>query len=292
MKVLVTGGAGFIGTELVKKLTESGHDVISIDNTINEKKFLEQGYICLDICNYKHLYKLKNILQEVDVVYHLAAKKDLQASFDSAISYHNTNVVGTLNLLELCREAEVKRLVFASTCAVYGETSQSGFYKEKIAPKPLSPYGLQKFTAEQYCNMYSRYHGVDTVSLRYFNVFGSGTKDGVVPILLNQHKNKEPLTIFGTGEHSRDFIHVDDVVNATILAGDHNTAHNGDIYNVAFGDCTSINEIAFTICGNDEKIKRLPAKPEATFVCGQIGKIKKVLKWKPTTHVLDWLSNQ
>ena len=121
MRVLVTGGAGFIGTQLVKKLSESGHDVISVDNAIDEKKFLEQEYLCLDICNYDHLTKLRNIIDGVDIVYHLAAKKYLQASFNSTISYHRTNVVGTLNLLELCRDAGVKRFVLASTCAVYGE---------------------------------------------------------------------------------------------------------------------------------------------------------------------------
>ena len=196
------------------------------------------------------------------------------------------------NLLELCRDAGVKRFVLASTCAVYGETSATGIYREKIAPKPLSPYGLQKLSAEQYCEIYSKHHGVDCVSLRYFNVFGSGTNEGVIPILLNQHKNKKHLTIFGTGEHSRDFVYVDDVVDATILAGEHNTEHNGDVFNVASGDCVSINEIAFTICGTDKKVKRLPSKPEATFVCGNISKIKKVLKWRPKTDVLDWLSNQ
>ena len=292
MRVLVTGGAGFVGAHLVKKLNDAGHDVISIDNTLNEKKFIEQGYLCLDICNYDHLTKLRNIIDGVDIVYHLAAKKDLQASFQRTTLYHRTNVVGTLNLLELCKDAGVKRFVLASSCAVYGESSPTGYYKEKDPVKPLSPYGLQKLVGEQYCQLYTKHHGVDTVSLRYFNIFGPGTNEGVIPILLNQHKNKKPLTIFGTGEHSRDFVYVDDVVDATILAGEHNTEHNGDVFNVASGDCVSINEIAFTICGTDKKVKRLPSKPEATFVCGNISKIKKVLKWRPKTDVLDWLSNQ
>ena len=195
MRVLVTGGAGFIGSHLVKKLSGAGHDVISVDNAVDEKKFIEQDYCCLDLSNYKHLTKLRNIIDGVDIVYHLAAKKDLQASFNSAISYHNTNVVATLNLLELCRDAGVKRFVLASTCAVYGETSATGVYREKTATEPLSPYGLQKLTAEKYCQIYSKHHGVDCVSLRYFNVFGTGTNEGVIPILLNQHKNKKHLTI-------------------------------------------------------------------------------------------------
>ena len=290
MRVLVTGGAGFIGTHLVKKLNDAGHDVISIDNTIDEKKFLEQEYLCLDICNYGHLTKLRSIIEGVDIVYNLAAKKDLQASHDRVIAYHNTNVVGSLNLLELCREAGVKRFVFASSSAVYGD-SELDSYEETSPTEPLSPYGLQKLTVEKYCKLYSKYYGLDTACLRYFNIFGPGTEEGVVPILKNQHRNNKFLTIFGSGENERDFVHVDDVINATILAGEYNSEHNGDVFNVAYGECPSINDIALAICGTGGKINRLPKKAEAFSVRGNISKIKKNLDWRPTIHVLDWLSN-
>ena len=191
MRVLVTGGAGFVGTHLVKKLSEARHDVISIDNEISEKHAIEQRYVWSDICNYGHLTKLRNIIEGVDIVYHLAAKKDLQASHDRVISYHNTNVVGSLNLLELCREVGVKRFVFASSCAVYGDTSPIGYYKETTPTEPMSPYGLQKLTVEKYCKLYSQNYNVDTVILRYFNIYGPGTEEGVIPILLKQHKNKK-----------------------------------------------------------------------------------------------------
>ena len=292
MRVLVTGGAGFVGTHLVKKLSEARHDVISIDSEISEKHAIEQRYVWSDICNYEHLTKLRNIIEGVDIVYHLAAKKDLQASHDRVISYHNTNVVGSLNLLELCREVGVKRFVFASSCAVYGDTSPIGYYKETTPTEPMSPYGLQKLTVEKYCKLYSQNYDVDTVILRYFNIFGPGTEAGVIPTLLKQHKNNKLLTIFGSGENSRDYVHVDDVVRATILAGEHNTEHYGNIFNVASGDSTSVNEIASIICKNDKKIQKLPSKLEASSVCGQISKIQKILGWEPTNNVLDWLSSQ
>jgi len=290
MRALVTGGTGFIGTHLVKRLNEAGHDVISIDSEISEKHATEQRYVWSDICNYTHLTKLRNIIEGIDVVYHLAAKKDLQASHNNVISYHNTNVVGSLNLLELCREVGVKRLVFASSSAVYGESDLDS-YSETSPTEPLSPYGLQKLTVEKYCKLYSECYGLDTVCLRYFNVFGPGTKEGVVPILQKQHKNNKFLTIFGSGENERDFVHVDDVINATILAGGYNSEHNGDVFNVAYGECTSINDIALAICGTGGKIDRLPKKIEAFSVSGNISKIKENLEWKPTIHVLDWLSN-
>ena len=119
MRALVTGGAGFIGSRLVKKLSDAGHDVISIDRTIDEKKFLEQEYLCLDISNYKDLTKLSTIIEGVDVVYHLAGKKNIQECFDRIFYYHNANVVTSLNLLQLCVDKGVKRFVFASSASVY-----------------------------------------------------------------------------------------------------------------------------------------------------------------------------
>ena len=291
MRALVTGGAGFIGSRLVKKLSDAGHDVISLDKTVDEKKFLEQDYCCLDLSNYKHLTKLSTIIEGVDVVYHLAGKKNLQESFDRVLYYHNANVVASLNLLELCVDRGVKRFVFASSASVYSEPDEP-LVTEESAAEPASPYGLQKLTVENYCKIYSRKTDLDTVSLRYFNLYGPDTNQGVVGAMLNKHKNKEKLTIFGTGENSRDFIHVDDIVDATIAAGEHNLAHNGEVYNVGFGEATSVNDIALSICKDDKKITRLPAQQEVSCIYSSIDKITKNLGWKPKTHVLDWLSSQ
>ena len=197
MRALVTGGAGFIGSRLVKKLSDAGHDVISIDRTIDEKKFLEQEYLCLDISNYKDLTKLSTIIEGVDVVYHLAGKKNLQESFDRIFYYHNANVVTSLNLLQLCVDKGVKRFVFASSAYVYSEPDEP-LVTEESAAEPASPYGLQKLTVENYCKIYSRKTDLDTVSLRYFNLYGPDTNQGVVGAMLNKDINKENINNFCT----------------------------------------------------------------------------------------------
>ena len=294
MRVLVTGGTGFIGSRLVKKLDKAGHDVISIDRALNSVNFQEYNYVLADLCNQSDLTRLRYKLDGIDVVYHLAGKKNLQESFDRISYYHNSNVVGSLNLLSLCEEAGVKRFVFASSAAVYSEPDVNlPIVTEDLSPTdPASPYGLQKLTVEKYCKIYSRNTNLDTVSLRYFNLFGPETQSGVVGAMLNKHKNGEKLTIFGDGTNSRDFIHIDDVVDATIAAGEHNEAHNGEIYNVGSGEPTSVNDIAFCICKDDKNITRLPAQQEVSSIYCSIEKITKKLGWQPNTNVLKWLSNQ
>jgi len=292
MRVLVTGGTGFIGSRLVKKLDKAGHDVISIDRSLDSTIFEEHNYVLADLCNQSDLTKLRYKLDGIDIVYHLAGKKNLQESFDRVLHYHNSNVVGSLNLLSLCEEAGVKRFVFASSAAVYSEPDKTPIVSEDSPTDPASPYGLQKLTVEKYCKIYSQNTDLDTVSLRYFNLFGPETQSGVVGAMLNKHKNGEKLTIFGDGSNSRDFIHIDDVIDATIVAGEHNKAHNGEVYNVGSGEATSVNDIAFCICKDDENITRLPAQKEVSSICCSIEKITKNLGWKPSTNVLEWLSSQ
>ena len=146
MRVLVTGGTGFIGSRLVKKLDKAGHDVISIDRALNSVNFQEYNYVLADLCNQSDLTRLRYKLDGIDVVYHLAGKKNLQESFDRVLYYHNSNVVGSLNLLSLCEDAGVKRFVFASSAAVYSEPDVNlPIVTEDLSPTdPASPYGLQK----------------------------------------------------------------------------------------------------------------------------------------------------
>jgi len=293
MRAIVTGGAGFIGSQLVNKLEEDGHDVFSLDKNVHEEHALKSNYFWTDICNQKNWNKILDILRGTDTFFHLAGKKHIPSSIAHIINYNRVNVDGTLCMLELCREAGVKRFVFASTCAVYGEHGTSGYYNEGSATKPLSPYGLQKLTAERYCEMYSQLHDLDTVSLRYFNVFGSGSTGNVVDIFLKQHKEGKPLTIFGEGDCVRDYIHVDDIVNANIAVARHPKDFKGEVFNVGFGKGYSVNDIAAAIIGKDEmsKVQRKPLSAvEVQTVCADISKIKKTLNWEPTVDVLDWLS--
>jgi UDP-glucose 4-epimerase len=201
-------------------------------------------------------------------------------------------------MLELCADVGVKRFVFASSCAVYGDTSHTGNYSEKSLTVPVSPYGLQKLTVEKYCELYYKLHKMDTVSLRYFNVFGPGSETGVIDVFLEQNKLGKPLTIYGSGENTRDYVHVDDVVNANIAAAGFPDEFMGDYFNVGSGKSYSINDIASAVIAKDAvtlgwgNVKHLSENIEASASCAEIGKIRKTLNWGPTIDVIDWISNQ
>jgi UDP-glucose 4-epimerase len=298
MRCIVTGGAGFIGSQLVNKLEKLGHEVFSIDSIIDEKNSGEYKYIWADICDPNYYQKILEVVRGTDVFFHLAAKKDVQASIANPVLYDTVNINGSLRMLELCAEVGVKRFVFASSCAVYGDTSHTGTYSERNLTVPVSPYGLQKLTVEKYCELYYKLHKMDTVSLRYFNVFGPGSETGVIDVFLEQNKLGKPLTIYGSGENTRDYVHVDDVVNANIAAAGFPDEFMGDYFNVGSGKSYSINDIASAVIAKDAvtlgwgNVKHLSENIEASASCAEIGKIRKTLNWGPTVDVLDWLSNQ
>jgi len=298
MRCIVTGGAGFIGSRLVNKLEQLGHEVFSIDSVVDDKNAGEYKYIWADICNPNYYQKILEVVRGADVFFHLAAKKDVQASIANPVLYDHVNINGSLRMLELCAEVGVKRFVFASSCAVYGETSHSGSYSERNLTIPISPYGLQKLTVEKYCELYYKLNGIDTVSLRYFNVFGPGSDSGVVDVFLEQHKLGKPLTIHGSGDNSRDYVHVDDIVSANIAAAAFPDEFRGDYFNVGSGKSYSTNDIASAVIAKNTeslgfgKVKHLSKNIEISASCAEIGKIKKALNWEPTIDVLDWVSNQ
>ena len=298
MRAIVTGGAGFIGSRLVNKLEQLGHEVFSIDSVVDDKNAGEYKYIWADICNPNYYQKILEVVRGADVFFHLAAKKDVQASITNPVLYDTVNINGSLRMLELCAEVGVKRFVFASSCAVYGDTSHTGNYSEKSLTVPVSPYGLQKLTVEKYCELYYKLHKMDTVSLRYFNVFGPGSETGVIDVFLEQNKLGKPLTIYGSGENTRDYVHVDDVVNANIAAAGFPDEFMGDYFNVGSGKSYSINDIASAVIAKDAvtlgwgNVKHLSENIEASASCAEIGKIKKTLNWEPTIDVIDWISNQ
>ncbi|RLF79762.1 nucleoside-diphosphate sugar epimerase [Thermococci archaeon] len=245
--IVVTGGAGFIGSHIAEELSKD-NDVIVIDNLYAGK--IENippnvKFIQADIRDYKSITEL---ISQADYVFHEAALVSVVESVERPLLTEEINVLGTLNILKALSDGQGK-LIFASSAAVYGD-NQNLPLKESEKPKPLSPYGITKVSAEYYCKVFYELYGVPTVSLRYFNVFGErqgyNQYAGVISIFINRALKGEPLIIYGDGRQTRDFIYVKDVVKANILAAESSRA-NGKVFNVARGERTTIVELALKI---------------------------------------------
>jgi UDP-N-acetylglucosamine/UDP-N-acetyl-alpha-D-glucosaminouronate 4-epimerase len=251
-KVLVTGGAGFIGSNLVRALIERGDAVRVLDNfsTGNRENLagLEIEVVEGELRSYERVH---NAVRSVEVVYHLGALGSVPRSVQDPLTSNAVNVEGTLNVLLAARDEGIRRVVFSSSSSIYG-TRRELPVKEDMAPDPISPYGVAKLAAERYCVSFSRvYHSFETVVLRLFNVFGPRQSPfsqyaAVVPLFLTAVSRGEPVTIEGDGEQSRDFTYVANVVDATIRAADVPDV-NGRIFNVSAGAPATVNELADTI---------------------------------------------
>jgi UDP-glucose 4-epimerase len=283
MKILVTGGAGFIGSNLVDKLIDEGHKVFVIDNlstgkkeNINKKAIFYKVDICL-------LDKILHLFKGIDYVFHLAANPRVVFSVKNPIESHKVNVNGTLNVLYASYKNKIKRLIFASSAAVYGDIKKLPL-KENMTPKPISPYGLHKLIGEHYCQLFSNLYNLETVCLRYFNVYGprmdpNGPYALVIGKFLKLRKENKPLTIYGDGKQTRDFIYVDDIVKANILAMKSKKVGKGEVINICSGKNYSINYIAKLIGG--KKIYLPARKGEMKHTLGDNSLAKKLLGWKP-----------
>lgn len=252
-RALVTGGAGFIGSHLVDELMRRGCEVAVIDNLrkgkiANIDHHYSQSAFIFEKCGIES-NATKNVFRifRPQVVFHLAAIPSVPFSMAEPISTNETNVHGTVNLLELSRQFNVDRFIFSSSSSVYGGAGKMPT-SESEALNPLSPYALQKKISEEYCQFYAEHLGLDTVSLRYFNVFGprqmgDSPYSSVISAFLDCKKRKGKAKIYGNGKQYRDFCHVDNVVNANILAANHEGELCGDIYNVGCGEKHTVNEI-------------------------------------------------
>mgnify|MGYP000038069469 FL=1 len=297
MRCLVTGGAGFIGSNLVDRLIDDGHEVIVFDNlsTGQQKNINPKAkFFLVDIAHqpYFETNTMKDIMSGVDVVFHMACLARVQPSIENPIEYHSANVNGTLNMLEVCRKYGVKRFVFSSSSSVYGDVEEKDLpTSENSKLNPMSPYALHKLVGEQYCKLYSELYQLETVSLRYFNVYGdrqptSGAYCLVMGVFAQQRLNGKPMTIRGDGEQRRDFTHVDDVVDANVRCMDYPLEMNGDVFNIGNGDNKSVNDIADLIGG--ERVNLEPViEPRVTLADNT--KIKKLLDWKPTQDLNQWV---
>ena len=290
-KVIVTGGAGFIGSHVVDTLIKQGIEVIILDNLSTGKKENinpKAEFIECDI--FKDTYgDLIFLLNGADTVFHLAAKTTVQESIEKPSLYNNINVVGTLNLLEAAAAMKVKRFIFSSSSSVYGNAKVPT--SEANPLNPISPYALNKLIGEQYYKLYSEIYNIDTVCLRYFNVYGDRMNNEgyklVFPIFKEQILNNKPLTINNNGEQRRDFIHVNDVVRANILVAKHSNNFNGDIYNVGNGKNYSINEIA-DMFGGEKQYGNQVIEPFETLA--ETAKIDLDLNFQPKKDLRQWIS--
>ena len=293
MKYVVVGGAGFIGSNIVDKLVEQNHEVVIIDNlstgkmeNVNPKASIEY----LDISNTKECPSMVEIMSGADSVFLLAAKARVQPSIENPVEYEMNNTIGTLNVLKCASDAGVRRVVYSASSSAYGNTEKLPSV-ESDPVNPLSPYGAQKYYGEVMCKMFSQVYDIETVSLRYFNIYGERQNVGgayamVIGIFADQRLNDKPMTIRGDGEQRRDFTYVGDVVNANILASQSENVGNGEVINIGNGDNRSINDIADMIGG--ERIHREPViEPKETLADNSLA--EELLGWKPTQNIEDWV---
>lgn len=283
---LVTGGAGFIGSHLVERLLKEGSRVTVIDD-LSEGKWE-------NLPKHKNLINIKaSILDDIskfvkgqDVIFHLAALPRLKRSLDNPWQTHLVNVNGTLNMLLLAKKYKVKRFVFASSSSVYGNQDLLPF-TEDMRPNPLVPYSLQKLTGEEYCKMFSNLWGLETILLRYFNVYGPRMNPdspyaNLLPKFIRLISQNKPLTINGDGTHSRDFTYVTDVVEATLLAAKSELI--GEIFNIGYGESISVNkviDILKSLTGKKIKLIHGPEAVEPKVTLASNTKARNLLGWTP-----------
>ena len=290
MHYLVTGGAGFIGTNLVKRLLADGHKVRVFDNYSAGRKEarFQTGAEYLD-GDIRSLAEVKRAMTGINGVFHLAAVPRVPYSVEHPLETNDNNVNGTLNVLVASAAAGAKRLVFSSSSSVYGGNNSEKL-REDMRAHPLSPYALHKYTGEMYCRLFSELYGLGTVSLRYFNVYGpcldpEGAYARVVGKFFRQRSAGEPMTICGDGEYYRDYTHVDDVVEANILAMTSDKVGKGEVINAGYGEAKSVNELAKLIGGEIVTIEpRLgdPRRSEADNA-----RARELLGWSPTIKLED-----
>ena len=302
MKTLVTGGAGFIGSHVAERLLKEGHEVIILDDLslgkIKNIEYLKTISDKLEFHKKSILDKdIKELFNNVDVVFHLAALPRVQFSIQNPEITHKANVEGTFNLLNICKDKKVKRFVFTSSSSIYGDQDILPL-KETMKPNPMSPYALHKLIGELYCKVFYEIYGLETVSLRYFNVYGprqdpEGGYACLIPKFILKLKNNEKVVINGDGLQTRDFTFVTDVVNANLLAGFSSDKRIlGESFNIGGGRNVSVNEVTNEIvrlCNSKSLIEHGPGVIEPKDTLAGVSKALELLKWKPEVSFEDGL---
>ncbi|MBI4994111.1 NAD-dependent epimerase/dehydratase family protein [Candidatus Peregrinibacteria bacterium] len=294
MKCLVTGGAGFIGSHVADILCKEGAQVLILDNlsTGNRENVNPKcEFYSADITQYE---QIEPLFKGVDFVFHLAALPRIQPSFEDPILHEQVNVIGAINCFLAAKKCGAKKFVLSSSSACYGNTNELPT-TERAPINCLSPYALQKYSAEQYCLILGERFNVPVVALRYFNVYGSRSFNqenpfnaytSVIGIFHNQKNRGEKLTITGDGEQQRDFIHVYDVANVNLKAALSDVKN--DVFNIGCGKSYSVNDIAKLFM--QEVVYSPERKGEARITLADISKAKNILKWQPSINLEQGLN--
>jgi len=294
-KVIITGGAGFLGSHLTDRLLKDGNQVIVIDDfSTGKMENLQVDHKNLSVYNRSIIEDIGNLFERVDIVFHLAALTRPQESIKEPKLYNYINIEGTLNILNNCNKHKVKRLVFVSSSSLYGEQDKLPT-PESAIPNPMSPYALQKLMGEQYCKLFERVHGLEANYIRPFNVFGprqdpEGGYAAAVPKFIDMLKKGETPYITGDGEQCRDFVSVDDVIDLMVLAS--KSEVYGKAFNAGSGKNITINELYKTICGiMGKKVEPnyVPAVLEPRTTLADIRKADWHLDWKPKVSLKEGL---
>jgi UDP-glucose 4-epimerase len=296
-KILVTGGAGFIGSNLAEALLRRGHFVRVLDdfstgrreNLIFDKRYPSLGIMEGDI---REAATCQEAVKGMEYVFHQAALPSVQRSVEDPATSNAVNVGGTLNILLAAREEGVNRVIYASSSSVYGDTPTLPKHEE-MPSHPLSPYALQKYIGEQYCQLFHQLYGLETVSLRYFNIFGpkqdpNSIYSAVIPKFIDALIQGRPPIIFGDGEQSRDFTYVENVVQANLLAMSAEHLH-GEAINIACGQRTSLNQLLDILKGilrsKQSPVYEEPRKGDVRHSLADIRKGKEIMNYEPTVRI-------
>lgn len=289
-KVIVTGGAGFIGSHLVDALVARGDEVHVVDNAIawnqHERLNLRALY---------HSYDIRDMLdlEGAEIVFHLAAIASVQFSIDHPRDAFDMNVRGLQNILELARQSGVKRFVFSSSSSVYGDSATMPV-SERSATAPMSPYAAHKLMSEILCQTYTRTYALETVCLRYFNVYGprldpSGAYAAVIGVFLDRWRKGHAIAVTGNGTQTRDFVHVNDVVKANLLAAFSGRVGGGEVINIGSGEGTRIKDLALMFA-NEDAIEHAPARDEPKHSRADIKLARRLLGWAPSILLEDGIA--
>lgn len=304
MKILVTGGAGFIGSHLVKRLLEKDNDVIVIDNfndyydpqikRKNISQFSENPKFKLEEKDIRD--DLNGVFKgnDISVVIHLAARAGVRPSLVDPELYNSVNVIGTVNLLESCRKYNIKKFIFGSSSSVYGTNSKLPFSEEDPLLNPISPYAVTKIAGENLCRVYSNTYGISSVCLRYFTVYGPGQRpEMAIHKFTRMINNGEPIPFYGDGSSSRDYTYITDIINGIIAAL--NIGDGFGIFNLGDSKTIKLNELVGLIedgLGKKAKLNKMAIQPgDVPITYADISQAQDVLGYEPEVTIKDGVIN-